>query len=128
MNSSSAAIVRDAARTTRIRVVIARSRAARARGLLFRPSPLRGEGMMFPDCGSVHTWLMSYPIDLVYLDNVGLITRLVPEVRPWRFSLGGRRARHALELAAGEIARLRLVTGQRLELDSGHGRGEEWDR
>ncbi|MEX1023065.1 MAG: DUF192 domain-containing protein [Dehalococcoidia bacterium] len=102
----------------RIRVTVARSWWARARGLLFRPAPRRGEGMLFPGCASVHTWLMSYPIDVVYVDNAGVITKLATGVRPWRFSRGARGARHVLELGAGESVRLGLRAGERIEFDT----------
>lgn len=71
---------------------------------------------MFPRCNSVHTWLMSYPIDIVYLDDALTVTRVRSSVRPWRFSMGGRGARQVLELTAGEAARLRLQPGVRIEI------------
>lgn len=100
-------------------MAVARSWWQRARGLLFRPPPRRGEGLLFTRCRSVHTWLMKYPIDVVYIDNAGVVTKIAAGLRPWRFSAGGRGARHALELSAGESLRLNLQRGQKLDLDSG---------
>ena len=102
----------------RIRVAVAKNWWLRTRGLLGRPAPRPGEGMLFPRCASVHTCFMSYPIDLVYLDRASVITRIRPDVKPWRFSSGDRASRHVLELAAGEAARLRLRPGERLAFDS----------
>ena len=87
---------------------------ARARGLLFRRALLPGEGMLLVDCRSVHTWLMRYTIDVVYLDADLRVVKVAPRVRRWRFSVGGRRARHALELTAGDAERIGLVAGARL--------------
>ena len=71
-------------------------------------------GLLLEGCPSVHTCFMRYAIDVVYLDRLGAIVKLVPELRPWRFSLGGPNAAHALELAAGSIARLGLRVGDPL--------------
>lgn len=101
-----------------MRVLVARNWWLRTRGLLGRPAPARGEGMLFPGCASVHTCFMAYPIDLVYLDRASVITKIRTNVRPWRFSAGDRASRHTLELAAGEAERLGLRVGERLTFDS----------
>ena len=86
----------------------------RMRGLLFRRPLIAGEGLVLTRCGSVHTWLMRYAIDVVYLDADLRVVKVAAAVGRWRFSIGGRGARHTLELAAGEAARLGLVPGARL--------------
>ncbi len=102
----------------RLRVVVAGNWWLRTRGLLARPAPAPGEGMLFPGCASVHTCFMAYPIDLVYLDRASVIAKVRAHVRPWRFSAGGGGSRHVLELAAGEADRLGLRVGERLAFDS----------
>ncbi|MDA1003897.1 MAG: DUF192 domain-containing protein [Chloroflexi bacterium] len=94
---------------------------ARARGLLFRPPPASGDGLLLTRCSSVHTWLMRAPIDVAYLDRELVIVKLAPRLRPWRFSWCARGARHTLELAAGEIARLGLQEGARFSAPPGAG-------
>lgn len=86
---------------------------SRLRGLLFAPALQSGQGLLIRPCGAVHTMLMGYAIDVVFLDRVGRIRRIVPHLKPWRT------ARHtgayqALELAAGEAARIGLRAGQLL--------------
>ena len=39
----------------------------RLRGLLGRAPLGRDEGLLLEPCGSIHTFLMRYPIDVVYL-------------------------------------------------------------
>ena len=102
----------------RIRVVVAGSWWLRARGLLARPVPGPGEGMLFPGCTSVHTAFMGYAIDVVFLDRASVITKVANNVRPWRFSAAARGTRHVLELAAGEADRLGLTVGGRLGIDT----------
>lgn len=81
-------------------------------GLLALPRLTRGEALHLAPCGSVHTCFMPYAIDVIYLDAQGQVLKIVPELRPWRFSacLG---ARSCLELLAGEAERLGLRPGDR---------------
>ncbi|MCA9846596.1 MAG: DUF192 domain-containing protein [Dehalococcoidia bacterium] len=104
--------------TRRVRVVVARTWWLRARGLLARPCPRPGEGMLFPGCTSIHTAFMGYAIDVVFLDRASVITKVSRDVRPWRFSAAARGTRHVLELASGEADRLGLTVGTRLAFDS----------
>ena len=85
----------------------------RARGLLGRPSPAEGEGMLFPGCRSIHTIGMRYPIDLVFLDGLGGVVGLRSGLKPFRLALC-RKATAVLELACGEVERLGLRPGDQL--------------
>ena len=87
---------------------------SRLRGLMFTDAMPRGRGLLISHCASVHTCFMRYAIDVVYLDAQGRVTRLVEGLRPWRLSLGGRRAVHTLELGAGSIRRLGIRLGDRI--------------
>lgn len=86
---------------------------SRLRGLLFAPALKPGEGLLLVPCASVHTAFLRIPIDVVFLDRRGVIRRIVPRLAPWRAAvyIG---AWQALELAAGEAARLGLQAGQSL--------------
>jgi hypothetical protein len=88
---------------------------SRMRGLLGRDGLEQGEGLLLKPCGSVHTLFMRFPIDVVFLDRELFVVAVRPEVRPWR-TAGARGAKVALELAAGEAARLRIAPGMRLLL------------
>lgn len=94
-------------------VLRAESFFERTRGLLGRPSPTKGEGMLFPDCRSIHTIGMAYPIDLIFLDRQECIIGLYPALKPYRLTLC-RKATMALELACGEIERFGLRIGDQL--------------
>jgi len=86
----------------------------RMRGLLGRPPPDAGAGLLISPCGAVHTAGMAYPIDVVFLDRELRVRRLVAGLAPWR-SAACRGARHTLELRAGALAGLGLAPEQRLE-------------
>lgn len=106
-----------------VRLAVANKFLQRFCGLMFRASlansPL--EGMLITRCSSVHTAWMRFPIDLVYLDAEGDVTRCIAALKPWRASQGyrhcsiaNRRTAHVLELPAGSIERLGLDRHTRL--------------
>jgi uncharacterized membrane protein (UPF0127 family) len=60
--------------------------------------------LRIPRCGSVHTFGMRFPIDVVFLDREDRVVRVAREVPPRRFA-GARRARTVIETRAGEADR-----------------------
>jgi len=87
----------------------------RMRGLLGRSQLGAGEGLLLKPAGSVHTFFMRFPIDVVFIDRDGCVTRVVHALRPWR-AAGSRRARAVLELPAGACARAEITPGSRLSV------------
>ena len=84
------------------RVALADAVWTRARGLLGRPRPTQGEGLMLNPCRAVHTLGMRYAIDVIFLDRDGRVVALYPELRPGRFAWHPR-ATFALEVPIGTI-------------------------
>ncbi|NID13996.1 DUF192 domain-containing protein [Luteibacter yeojuensis] len=82
----------------------------RARGLLGRRALGEGEGLLLEPCGSVHTFWMRYPIDLVFLDAQDRLLRTCASVPPWR-ARAARGASKTLELPAGALRALVLNPG-----------------
>lgn len=95
-----------------------------AQGLMFRPHLPDDRGMLliFAEERLPSIWMMNtlVALDLVYLNNGGLIVDLVPDAQPCpgepcpRF-VPKRPARAVLELPAGSIARHGLIVDQPLE-------------
>jgi uncharacterized protein len=78
--------------------------ASRLLGLaLLRDLP-SGHALLIPDCRSVHTFGMRFPIDVAFLDDSGRPLRIERAV-PRRRLLACRRAFAVLEAPAGEIGR-----------------------
>lgn len=94
----------------------ARGPAGRALGLMFRRDLPRGEGLWLRPCGSVHTWFMRFPIDLVFLDGDAAVVRVLRGVRPWRLAFGGRGARSVIEVRSGWLAEDDVRPGDRLAM------------
>lgn len=82
----------------------------RTRGLIGRPCPAPGTGVLLESCRQVHTFFMRYPIDVVHLDAAGTVLRVLT-LSPWRLGPWVGRSRSVLELAAGEALRLGIVRG-----------------
>ncbi len=82
----------------------------RTRGLIGRPVPAQGSGVLIERCRQVHTFFMRYPIDVVHLDATGTVLRVLT-LGPWRVGPWIGRSRSVLEMAAGEAFRLGIVRG-----------------
>ena len=97
------------------RCLIADGAFGRMRGLLGRKELPSGEGILLKPSGSVHTFFMRFPIDVVFLDRELRVVAIAPDVPPWRMR-GARGAKAVVELAAGEASRRGLTEGQTLVL------------
>ena len=109
--TASGAVVAD-------RVRVASGPWSRFVGLMGRRSLAAGEGLWLVPCGSVHMFFMRMPLDVVFLDREQRVVRIAAGLRPWRATLPVRRAKSALELAAGTCAGVGLAVGETLTLGS----------
>jgi uncharacterized membrane protein (UPF0127 family) len=87
----------------------------RMRGLLGRRGLESGEGLLLKPAGSVHTFFMRFPIDVVFLSREGDVLKVARALPAWRLA-GARRAKAALELGADEAERRGISVGTRLDL------------
>ncbi|MFN8052354.1 MAG: DUF192 domain-containing protein [Acidimicrobiales bacterium] len=91
----------------------ARSRRARARGLLGRDGI---DGALFlPRTRSVHTFGMRFPIDVAFLDADGRVVK-VTTLRRNRVTRPVWSARSVLEAEAGSFREWSLTAGDELEI------------
>ena len=104
--------------------LVADSPWSRMRGLLGRRGIESGEGLLLRPTGSVHTFFMRFPIDVVFLSRDGEVLKVARALPAWR-TAGARRAKAALELAADEAQRREIRVGTRLDLSvlAGSGSG-----
>ncbi|MBA2273949.1 MAG: DUF192 domain-containing protein [Actinobacteria bacterium] len=95
----------------------------RSRGLLGTPRLAPGECLLITGGAghrlgaSVHTFGMSYPIDVLFCDNRWLVIHRIVCMPPNRLSRWVVRARHIVELPAGTVD-LRVREGERLRLQA----------
>jgi uncharacterized protein len=90
----------------------------RLRGLLGTRRLEPGEGLWIKPSNQVHMFGMRYAIDVVFLDDAGRVLRVVHALQPNRISPRVKGATSVLELPAGTAARVELVEGARVTIDS----------
>jgi len=98
------------------RIDVADTRATRAVGLLSRAGLEPGEGLWIVPSRGVHTCWMRFPIDVIALDDRGVIIDRVVDMKPWRIRLPRRGTAGVLELRAGALDASGTQVGHRIEL------------
>lgn len=59
-----------------------------------------GDALHLMSCKGVHTWFMSYSIDVAFLDKDGKAIKVHRSVKPFRLVKGGRRVCSTIERKA----------------------------
>lgn len=85
-------------------------------GLHLLPPLQAGEGLLLPGATTIDTTFMKYAIDLVFLDRSLRVTRVVPNLQPWRIVLGARGGRDCLELTEGALEGTGTEPGDQLAI------------
>jgi uncharacterized protein len=111
--TSRALLTRQDGRVVCEQLLVAARPLRRMRGLLGRASLPRGEGILLRPAGSVHTFFMRFPIDVVFLDDDLRVLDVAADVPPWRVARRSG-ARSVLEVSAGEARRREMRPGDRL--------------
>jgi hypothetical protein len=100
------------------RVAVAATRATRAVGLLRHRELPRGEGLWIVPSRGVHTWGMRFAIDVIALNQRGLVIDLVQNLKPWRVRLPRAGCVGVLELPVGSIAESGTRIGDSVRFDT----------
>lgn len=95
---------------------MARSLKERTVGLLRTPELRPGEGLWIERSPSIHMFFMRYPIDAVFVAADGRVTKIVPNLKPWRVVWWAPGARDCLELPSGAAATSGIQVGDELRL------------
>ena len=98
-------------------VFVCSSSVQRLRGLLGREELLVDNIFWLYPCSSIHTCFMKSAIDVVYLDELHRVIKLVSSLLPWGFS-NCRSAFSVLELAEGHIDVLKLNVGDQFQCEA----------
>jgi uncharacterized membrane protein (UPF0127 family) len=108
----------DTGKVVADKVAVADTRATRAVGLLNRSGLEAGEGLWIVPSRGVHTCWMRFAIDLLALDEQGVVVDRVTALKPWRIRLPRRGTAGVLELPAGALDATDTRLGHRIELAS----------
>lgn len=95
-------------------LAVAATLLSRAKGLLGRSGLSPGEGLLITPCNGVHTFMMKFPIDLVFLDRENRIVATVENLVPQRMTRLLPKARSVLELPAGTVSASGSVAGNQV--------------
>lgn len=96
------------------KIEIAKTPFSRMKGLLFKKSISRNEGMLFYNTSSIHTFFMQFPIDVAFVNKERKIIKIYHSLYPNRlaFSLFSY---FTLELAAGILKETQAQQGDTIE-------------
>lgn len=97
------------------RVKVAETFWQRFRGLLNHPPLSRQQGLLLSPGASVHTFGMSYPIDVIFLSNQQYVLAVRTHLVPNRACFSPPGTASTLELCAGVCREVGLHRGSRLE-------------
>lgn len=97
------AVFEDSGKVLAERVTIADTPASRAKGLLGKSGLQAGEGLLITSCGSIHTFFMKFPIDVLFLAKDGMVIKAAHRLRPWRLCGCWFGCHVVLELAQGVL-------------------------
>ena len=113
MASSSVSLTREDGRVVCEHLLVAARPLRRMRGLLGRAELPPDQGILLRPAGSVHTFFMRFPIDVLFLDREEVVVGIEPSLGPWR-TAGRRGAKSVVELASGECERRGIEVGDTL--------------
>lgn len=82
----------------------------RARGLIGRRPLEEGCAWVFESCDSIHTMFMSVDIDVIQVDEEGVVLDVVRAL-PWRLVRMKGRTEHVIETAANGAAAAGITPG-----------------
>ncbi len=91
------------------------------KGLLGRDTLGEDEGLLIVPCSSIHMWGMKFALDVIFLTRENVVTDFVENIAPGKVYVSKShhgKARVALEMAAGTVAKSGLQRGDQLEIAS----------
>jgi uncharacterized protein len=111
--------VQNTTRNARIgsQIELASTQRTRLVGLLGRPALQQEEGLWIRPSSGVHTFGMSFPIDVIGLDKDNRIIKLWDTLRPQRLTKLYWKLQSVIELPEGTIQRTGAQIGDALQIN-----------
>jgi uncharacterized membrane protein (UPF0127 family) len=96
-------------------VQIAENVFHRLKGLIGRDTIAVGEALWIKPCNSIHTFLMRFPIDVIFLNRNNMVIAFKKNLQPNRLTRLYFKAVSVLELPAGAIDATDTEIGDKIE-------------
>lgn len=84
------------------KVYIADNFVTRLMGYMFQSRPHK-PGILFEPAISIHTFFMSFPLDVIFMDGNYRILKIYRNLKPWRHTWFYFKSRKTLELPSGHF-------------------------
>lgn len=98
-------------------LLAAETALSRLKGLIGREHLTKGEGLLLRPCKGVHTFLMNFPIDVVFLDRQNRIIETVQDLKPRRITRIVPSSACAIELPAGTVLATQSAVGDEIVVE-----------
>lgn len=95
-------------------IELAKSFQKRFLGLMFKDNLKENQGLFFPQCKSVHTFGMKFPIDILVLTKNNQVLHTFPRVPSFRIIRPRISAHSILEIPEGIIQNSKTIPGDQL--------------
>jgi hypothetical protein len=96
------------------KALVAGSFFKRARGLLGERAFTYGQALVLKPCNSIHTFFMSFPIDVLFVNKNNTVVKTAIGLKPFRLSPICPRSKFVIELPPGAIKLTSTSTGDQL--------------
>ena len=100
---------------------LANSFYKRLRGLIGKGTLKEGEGFVIRPCSSIHTFFMSFNIDVIFINSKGAVEKILEGLKPFRMAACFFRSKAVIELPEGIIKAARTSVGDKILLQSERG-------
>jgi uncharacterized membrane protein (UPF0127 family) len=97
-------------------VAVADSLLKRMKGLLGKEEMLNGEALWIKPCMSIHTFLMGFPIDVIFLNRRNQVIAAIRNLKPNRLTKLYLKSSSVLELPAGVFDATDTRVGDEIEI------------
>lgn len=98
------------------RALLASTFFSRLKGLLGRNKLEENEALCIKPCKSVHTYFMSFPIDVIFVNSENTVCNIIENLKPFKITSYYKEAEYVLEMAAFEGQRKNIQIGDRIDI------------
>ncbi len=98
-------------------VTEARGLWQRMKGLIGTKSLDKSETLWIKRCNSIHTYFMSFPIDLAFVDKNLVVKSVYTQTQPWKVIFPIWKASSVFEFNSGVLSDENISVGDKLNVD-----------